>query len=137
MIGVIGFNFAKIEAERSPAVTGKISIKNNVQIKEIESADLFLGKNKQAGIRFRFEYTSTYEPKAGKIVLTGDLLAVEEEAKAKEIVDDWKKSKKLNPEVMAHVLNNVLNKCNIQAIILSREIALPAPVQLPRVQVKK
>ena len=137
MIGVIGFNFAKIEAERSPAVNGKISIKNNVQIKEVESSELFLGKNKQAGIRFKFEYSSTYEPKAGKIILTGDLLAVDEEEKVKEIVAEWKKNKKINPDVMAYILNNILNKCNIEAIILSREIALPAPVQLPRVQVKK
>jgi hypothetical protein len=137
MLGIIGFNLAKIEAERSPQVKGKISIKNNVQIKEIENADLFLGKSKQAGIRFSFEYISTYEPSAGKILLKGDLLAVEEEEKVKEIVSGWKKDKKISPEIMAQVINNVLSRCNIQAIILSREIALPAPVQLPRVQVKK
>jgi hypothetical protein len=137
MIGVIGFNIGKIEASRSSEIKGKLSIKNNVQIKEVENADLFLGKTKQAGLRFKFEYTSEYEPSAGKIVLTGDLLAVEEEAAAKAIVAGWKKDKKVNSDVMAHVLNNVLNKCNILAIILSREINLPAPVQLPKVQTKK
>ena len=110
MIGIIGFNFSKIEAERSPQVKGKISVKNNVQIKGIESSDLFLGKSKQAGVRFNFEYTSEYEPNAGKIVLTGDVLAVDEDAKVKEIVDGWKKSKKVETEIMAHVLNNILNK---------------------------
>ena len=137
MLGIIGFNISKIEAERSPEIKGKLSIKNNVQIKDIENADLFLGQSKQAGIRFKFEYTSDYEPKAGKILLSGDLIAVDEEPKAKEIVDEWKKSKKIPPEVMAQVLNSILTKCNIMAIILSREVALPPPVQLPKVQLKK
>jgi len=137
MLGIIGFNLAKIEAERALQVKGKISIKNNIQIKDIEKADLFLGKSKQEGIRFRFEYISDYEPKAGKIMLVGELIAVEEADKVKEIIDSWKKDKKVSAEVMTQVLNSVLNKCNIQAIILSKEIGLPPPVQLPKVQVKK
>ena len=137
MLGIIGFNLSRIEAERSPSIKGKISIKNNVQVKDIEKADLFLGNSKQDGLKFKFEYVSSYEPGAGKILLTGDLLAVEEAEKAKEIVEVWKKSKKIGAEVMAQVLNSVLNKCSILAILMSREITLPSPVQLPKVQVKK
>ncbi len=136
MLGIIGFNLSKVEAERSPSVKGKISIKNNIQIKEVEKSDLFLGKNKQEGIRFRFEYTSNYEPKAGKILLAGDLVAVEESDKVKKIVDEWKKNKKVEADVMTQVINSVLNKCSVQAIILSKELGLPSPVQLPKVQVK-
>ena len=137
MLGIIGFNISKIEAERSPEIKGKISINNNVRVTEVETAELFLGKSNQAGIRFRFEYISSYEPKVGKIVLKGDLVAVEEDVKVKEIVDGWKKNKKLSPDVMAQVMNSLLGKCSIQAILLSREVSLPSPIQLPKVQVKK
>jgi len=137
MVGIIGFNILKIEAERSPETKGKISINNNIQIKDIEKTELFLGKSKQEGLRFRFEYVSSYEPKIGKITLTGDLVAVEEKEKASEIVEGWKKNKKISTEIMAPVINSILNRCNIQAILLSREIGLPPPVQLPKVQVKK
>jgi len=137
MLGIIGFNIIKIEAERSPEVKGKISINNNIQIKEVEKAELFLGKSKQDGLKFKFEYLSTYEPKAGKILLVGDLVAVEEKDKADEIINGWKKNKKVSAEILTQILNSILSKCNIQAILLSREIGLPPPVQLPKVQVKK
>ena len=137
MLGVIGFNLSKIEAERAAEIKGKLSIKNNIQIKDVQKSDLFLGKNKQDGIKFTFEYNSSYEPKAGKITLNGELVAVEESEKVKEIVDGWKKNKKIEADVMTQVINSVLSKCNIQAIILSKEINLPPPVQLPKVQVKK
>jgi len=137
MLGVIGFGISKIEAEKSPEVKGKISINNNIKINAVEKTDLFLGKNKQEGLKFSFEYVSTYDPKAGKIILIGNLVAVDDKEKVEEIVSGWKKNKKLSAEVLAHVLNSILNKCNIQAIILSREIGLPSPVQLPKVQINK
>jgi len=45
------------------------------------------------------------------------------------------KDKKLPKEIMAGLLNTKLTKCNIQALILSQEINLPAPIPLPKVQV--
>ena len=136
MVGIIGFNLRKIEVERSPEIKGKISIRNDVKFIDVQRADLFLGKAKQEGLRFSFEYTSIYEPKAGKILLSGDVLAVDEADKVKEVVDNWKKSKKVSKEVMAPVLNSILSKCSIQAILLTKEVNLPSPVPLPKVQVK-
>ena len=63
--------------------------------------------------------------------------AKEKPEQVKAIAADWKKSKKVPKEMMASVLNNLLSKCNVEALILSREINLPPPVQLPKVNVKK
>jgi hypothetical protein len=38
---------------------------------------------------------------------------------------------------MVPVLNSILAKCNIQAIILTREVNLPPPIPLPKVQFKE
>jgi len=137
MVGIIGFNLNKIQVERAPQVKGKLSIRNNVQFKDIQKADLFLGKSKQEGLRFSFEYTAEYEPKAGKILLVGDLVAVEESDKAKEILEGWKKNKKLPKELTTPVLNSILSKCNVEAIILSKEVSLPPPIPMPKVKVKQ
>ena len=137
MVGIIGFNLRKIEVDRSPEIKGKISIKNDVKFIDVQRADLFLGKTKQEGLRFSFEYSSVYEPKAGKILLVGDVIAVDEEDKVKSIVDNWKKNKKVAKEVMAPVLNSILAKCSIQAILLTKEVNLPSPVPLPKVQLKE
>ena len=137
MVGIIGFNLNKIEVERSLQVKGKISIKNNVQFTDVQKADFFLGKSKQEALRFTFEYTSTYEPKAGKVLLKGDLVAVDDAEKVKEVVDSWKKNKKVPKEVMVPVLNSILSKCNVQTIILTKEVNLPPPIPMPKVQLKE
>jgi len=61
-------------------------------------------------------------------------LYVEEPKKAKEILSGWKKDKKLDKELMATLLNTLLVKCNVQALILSQQINLPPPIPLPKVQ---
>lgn len=134
-MAVIGFNFNKISIQREPVLKGKLNIKNNVTIKNVEKADLFLGKSKQDGIKYSFEFTSKYEPNAAEILLQGDVLSVEESAKAKEIIDGWKKNKKIPSDVMANILNNILTRCNIQALVLSRDVNLPPPIPLPKVKV--
>ena len=71
----------------------------------------------------------------GSIMFEGEILYHEDPKKVKEIIADWKKDKKLPKELMALMLNTILSKCNIQALILSQEVNLPSPIPLPKVQV--
>lgn len=132
---IVGFGFTKLSAERKEAAKGKIDINNNVTIKNVEEADLSLGKEKQNVIKFIFEFTSKYEPAIGTILFEGELLYMEDPKKVKEILSSWKKEKKIPKELMAGLLNTILTKCNVQALILSQEINLPAPIPLPKVQI--
>ena len=47
---ILSFNFKKISAERGAAPKGKISINNNIAIKEVKGIDLNL-KNNESGCR--------------------------------------------------------------------------------------
>jgi hypothetical protein len=134
---ILGTNFTKISVEKTGTAKGKVSISNNVSIEKVEQTEVAIGSAKQSALRFSFEFAAKYEPKVGSIVLNGDLVFMEKAEKVKEIADEWKKTKKVPKEVMAPILNNILTKCNIEALVLSREIGLPPPVQLPRVTVKK
>ena len=136
LMTVIGTNFTKIVVEKKGAVKGKVSIANNVAIDDVKETDIAIGSAKQKALKFTFEFTAKYEPKLGEIILNGELIFLEKPEKIKEIAEEWKKSKKVPKEVMAGILNNILQKCNIEALILSREIGLPPPVQLPKVSVK-
>ena len=104
-------------------------------IKNVEEADLSLANKKQAGLRFEFEFTSVYDPKVGDITMNGEVIFLADEKKSKEIVKGWKKEKKVPKEITSSVLNTVLQKCNIQALILARDINLPPPIPLPKVNV--
>jgi len=129
---IVGFNFIKIEAEKKELIKGKININNNVTIKNVEEKKLSLSNEKQKVLAFTFEFTAKYDPNVGSISFTGDVLSMEDSKKAKDILDGWKKEKKLPKEVMPNILNTIMSKCNIQALILSEQINLPPPIPLPK-----
>ena len=131
---IVGFNFTKIGAEKKDTAKGKINISNNVAIDKVEEKNISLANDKQKVLAFTFNFTSKYEPDIGLINFVGDILLMEEAKRAKEILDGWKKDKKLPKEIMTPVLNTVLSKCNIQALILSEQINLPPPIPLPKLQ---
>ena len=135
-MAIVGLNFNKITAEKKSGAKGKINISNNVSVKNVETSSLNLGSQTQEGLKFTFEFISKYEPNFGAIVLEGHLIYIEDPKKVKEVLAGWKKDKKLPNDVMRETLNAVLNKCNVQALILSREINLPPPIPMPKVNVK-
>ncbi len=130
---IIGFSYSKIHVDRKSSPKGKISINNNVSLKDVKETELSLGKDKQKGLIFSFEFTTDYEPDMAKILLGGDVVYIEEEKKVKSVLEEWKKNKRIEKELMSSILNHVLQRCNIQALILSRDLNLPSPIPLPRV----
>ncbi len=133
-MAVIGFNFTRINAERKAPVTGKIKIANNVSVKNVEDHSIMFGKTKQDGLKFTFEFTSKYEPNVGDMLIVGEVVYINEPSKIKEIIAEWKKNKKVSKEVMTEMLNAILDRCNIQALTLSRDMNMPPPIPLPKVQ---
>lgn len=131
---IVGFGFTKLSAEKSSLATGKIDINNNVSVKDAKEDSFSMGKDRQSIIKFIFEFTSKYEPNIGTILFEGEVLYLDEPKKIKEILAAWKKDKKISGEIMANLLNTVLTKCNVQALILSQEINLPPPIPMPKVQ---
>lgn len=131
---IVGFNFTKIEAEKKEMIKGKININNNVHINQVEEKDLSLGNQKQKVLAFNFEFIAKYDPNIGSIKFTGDVLSMDDVKTTKEILDGWKKNKKLPKEIMPNILNTIMSKCNIQALILSEQINLPSPIPLPKLQ---
>ncbi len=130
---IVGFSFTKINAEKKEASKGKVDINNNVSIEKVEEKNINLASDKQKVISFVFKFTANYNPNVGKIVLDGAVLYMDDAAKVKDILDEWKKSKKLPKDIMTKILNTLLNKCNIEALILSDHISLPPPIPLPKV----
>jgi hypothetical protein len=131
-MSIIGFNFTKMNAEKGKPSSDKINISNNVSIVDVSENDFNLAPD-QKSLRFNFEFTSKYQPDLGHIELCGEVIFLEQKAKAKEIMDGWKKNKRLEKELMLQVMNQILLKCNIQALILSQAVNLPPPMRLPSV----
>ncbi len=122
--------------EKKAPVKGKVNINNNVVLTDAGKSELTWGTGKQNVLRVSFEFRTLYEPKIADITLNGELLYYDKVEKIDELDKQWKKEKKLSKEVTGEILNHLLSKCNIEAMILSRETGLPPPIPLPKVQVK-
>lgn len=135
-MGIVGMQLNKIVVEKHSPVKGKINVNNNVTIKDVEKTELQVGPAKQSAIKFHFEYSAMYEPKIAHVTLNGYVTFFDTPDKVKEITDDWKKNKKMPKEILSSVLNTVMSRCNVSALFFAREVNLPPPINLPKVQVK-
>ena len=129
-MSIIGFNFEKIMIERKGKINSQLKIKNNLSIVNVEQEKLNLTSSGDV-LKFNFEYTAEYEPKVGKIVLEGHILVMDDPKQVKEVLDGWKKDKKLPKEMMPQILNTILAKCNIRPLSLTQDVNLPPHIKLP------
>jgi len=127
---IIGYNFAKIEAERSKDIGGKVDISSSVKITSVEEKELEVF-NKQKVLEIGFEFTVEYKEGFGKIHMIGTLLYDGKEAK--DASKMWKKDKKIPESIDLEVKNFLFKKCLTLAILLADEIRFPSPIPFPMV----
>jgi hypothetical protein len=132
---IVGFEFTKIHVEKQETAKGKININNNVGIVDIKKGDLTIGDTKQTGLKFIFNYKSSYDPGFASIELQGTVHYLTDEKNAKEILDNWEKERKLTKTIAEQIVNTILTKSNVQSIILSNTVNLPPPVPMPKVNI--
>lgn len=130
-MAIVGFTFTQLIAQKTQAAKGKININNNISIADISDSNMTVTQGKQA-LRVRFQFDSKYEPKVGGLHFEGEVILLEDAKVAKETLDEWSKKKSLPQKVMQPVLNNIFDRCNMQALIAARDIGLPPPFRMPR-----
>jgi hypothetical protein len=133
---IITVTYDKLLAQRLGESKGKLNINNNITIKDILKSELSVGTAKQETLRFQFEFITKYEPNFAEIVISGDVIYLASPQTVEAVLKDWKKDKTAPKDITSEVINNLLTRCNIQALILSRDMNLPSPIPLPKVQAK-
>ncbi len=126
---IIGFNFRKITAERKKNLKGKIEIKTHMDVQKAEKENLEIAGDI---LKFSYIYVIEYKPDQATISFEGEVLVkTDKEEQVKKILKEWKK-KKLPEEVRILIFNFVMGKCNLKALQLEDEFALPPHIPLPR-----
>ena len=133
---MVGLNFDKLLVDKKKPVKAPIKINSNLAIKDLKEDKMDVPKG-QKMLRFDFEFTLDYQPDTADVVVAGHVLYSEEDKKAKVMLDDWKKSKKFDPEVVRNVLNAALLRANIKALLITQEVGLPPHLQFPSVAPNK
>lgn len=126
---IIGFNFKKISVERKKEIKGKLQIKSNLDITNIEKNHLdFAGDI----LKFSYTYNILYEPGLAELIFQGMVLVLPDKSNnIKKTLKDWKK-KKLTEEIRIFLYNFIMAKCNLKALQLEEDFALPSHIPLPR-----
>lgn len=131
---IVGFSFDKILVEKKNPIKGKVNISSDIKIESVEESKLSIDK---PCLKINFNFEVKYDPNIGSVSLGGHIFYLESPDKIKNVVKDWKSSKKL-PDVMSlEVLNTILTKCNIESLVLAEKINLPPQIPLGRMVPKK
>jgi len=133
---IIGFNFDKILAQRTNVIKGNVNINHTINITNVKRDEVTLEK-KQEILKFEFNFKVDYQPNIGNISLDGSVLYMDEPKKLKEFEDSWKKNKRLPTSLTANIINTILIKSNVKALILSQDINLPPQIQLPKASINQ
>jgi len=103
-----------------------IKIENNSAITQISKVE---GDHFQIDFRFTANYTGL-----GYIKIEGHLMVADLSDK---IMDEWRKTNNLPIDDANAVHNAVVSNCMITAILIAREIKLPSPMPVPRINMQK
>lgn len=130
---IIGFNFSKMLAQQKKAAKGNLKIGTNVKIDGLEKTSLVFDKERMA-LKLNFTYNVRYDPDIGGVELQGDILFLQEKKVAEGLLAEWEKKKALPKKVSSGLVNAIMQKCVVQALILTKDIGLPSPLPLPKVK---
>lgn len=125
---IVGERIIEISGKRAPkgSVTG---LNINIALEDVQ---------KQGDIvELTYVYTANYEENFGQIRIKGVLLAREEEKVANDILDTWKKGKKVPDGYAETVLSAVNYSGSANGTLLARVLGLTAPLIPPRIQISK
>lgn len=136
---VINFKFTKINAEKGEMIaSAAVNVDESVALRDITELSMNLNDSQKAA-RFVLEFQANYkqenEAKAS-INITSEVLFLDEASKIQSLVDNWKSKKPIDADLIAEIHNLALTKSLIQALILADSLALPSPINLPKIKVK-
>lgn len=125
-----------IVGERILEVSGKKVAGASIQGLSINIA-LEDVQHNSGNLEITYVYTANYEDNVGQIRIKGALLAKEEDKLAHEVVDTWKKNKKVPDAYAETVLSAVNYSGSANGTLLARVLNLTAPLIPPRIQLSK
>jgi NADPH-dependent 7-cyano-7-deazaguanine reductase QueF len=131
-MSIISFNLTKLSGERKSSPAGKLSVTNQTNLKDVQERPI----GNQKALLFSFVHTSKYNPDYATLVIEGEVLVLSNEKQVKETIDSFKAKKTFDPALTQRIFNTILNRVSIEALVLSKDLNLPAPFKLPRIDLK-
>ncbi len=122
---IVGERILEVNGHKSP----NSQIKNlsiNIQLEDVK----IVGEN----LEITYLYTADYQDDVGALTIKGVLLAKEDPKTSKDVVDTWKKGKKVPDDYAPMVLSAVNYSGSANGTLVARVLGLTAPLIPPRIQ---
>ncbi|MFA4945922.1 MAG: hypothetical protein WC607_00035 [Candidatus Micrarchaeia archaeon] len=125
---ILGGRINKAEAKRlkDGAVKG---LAVNIDVKELREDGETLVVS--------YEYTVSYQPEVAEIKIAGEVVASEDAASRKKLVEEWKKNKTMLPSFAEDVLTAINYAGTATGTLLSFSVGIGAPLNIPRARVQE
>lgn len=134
---IVGFHFTKLSVERHQSLQGKISVRNDLNIRDVKEQPFSHVKGSHKTVAFQFVFTVTYAPHVADIMIAGDVYYSADPKKIDEALSSWKTKKKVPADISLAVLNFALQQCNIRALAMAQDLNLPTHLPMPKVNIQK
>jgi len=128
---IIGFNLTKILIERQEKIEGKLEITQNINIRDVVKEKMSIS-DKEA-LKVKFNFAINYSNDLAKLEFEGIVVFLPDDEEMKNFLKSWK-DKKIPEESRSILFNFIMSKCNIKALTLEDEMALPLHVPLPKLK---
>lgn len=129
MTQVKGFEITGIEAQRF-SKTGERLV--NIRIEQNSSVTrITKSEGGTASVEFRF--TTNYAG-IGFIKLEGQIIL---QGEVERIIEEWNKKGSMPDDIANIVHNVVVSNCVPTALLISRDLRLPPPIPLPKINIQK
>ena len=126
---IIGFNLTKILVKKKEKIQGQLNVNQNIDVTDIKPEKIPISENEALKIYFKF--IIEYSDDTAKLEFEGIVISIPEKEELKRFLDTWKR-KQLPEEMKALVFNFIMNKCNVLALNIEDDMALPYHIPMPR-----
>ncbi|MBS3112187.1 hypothetical protein J4459_02900 [Candidatus Woesearchaeota archaeon] len=128
---IVGFNFTEIGSKKQSKFLPNKKVKSDLKLTGLEKEKLPIGESDDV-LKFLFNFKIEYED-CGEINLLGHVLYLDDLKKIDEILKKWEGKKNMPVDLMDTILNAILFRCHIKALMLSQDVNLPPHFKMPRV----
>jgi len=128
-----GFNFNKINVERSGELPKELKINSNIDVLNIKDVKSDFFKVKEQLVEVSFNYKINYLPDYATLELGGNIILSLEPKIARDVLAQWKE-KKMPVEFKIALFNFIIRKSSVKALQLEEEMNLPYHIPFPSVK---
>jgi len=131
---IIGFNLLSILVQRKEKLEGQLKIDQNIDIIDISKESIPISKDPTLKVKFKF--TIDYSNDLAKLEFEGFLILLPDKKELDDLLKSWK-DKVIPEDSKVPLFNFIMNKCNIKALTLEDDMALPTHIPMPKLTPNK